>query len=124
MKIAQINNNYFREKNHAKKDESFKGGFVLDGATKFLQTCDKYPMVGVAFTDSVATDVPRTIFDLIKTGVPAALETARREFSGLIVNCLMPSFVVLGVAKLINRPILGQKFKNVDLFPLGLTAKV
>lgn len=115
MKIAQINNNYFREKNHAKKDECFKGGFVLDGATKFLQTCDKYPMVGVAFTDSVATDVPRTIFDLVKTGVPAALETARREFSGLIVNCLMPSFVVLGVAKLINRPILGQKFKNVDL---------
>lgn len=115
MKIAQINNNYFREKNHAKKDESFKGGFVLDGATKFLQTCDKYPMVGVAFTDSVATDVPRTIFDLIKTGVPAALETARREFSGLIVNCLMPSFIVLGVAKAINRPILGQKFKNIDL---------
>lgn len=116
MKIAQINNNFLREKKYTKDNsQNFKGGFVLDGATKFLQTCDKYPMVGVAFTDSVATDVPRTIFDLLKTGVPAALETARREFSGLIVNCLMPSFIVLGLAKGINRSVLGEKFKNIDM---------
>lgn len=116
MKIANINNNFLREKKHANtNNENFRGSFVLDGATKFLQACDKYPMVGVAFTDSVATDVPRTIFDLLKTGVPAALETARREFSGLIVNCLLPSFIVLGVAKGVNRPILGEKFKNIDM---------
>ena len=95
-------------------EQNFKGSF-LNLATKGLQMCDKYPMIGVAVTDSVATDVPRTIFDLVKTGVPAAMETARREFSGLIVNCLAPSFVVLGVAKLLNKPIMGKNFKGVNL---------
>ena len=95
-------------------EQNFKGGF-LNLATKGLEICDKYPMIGVAVTDSVATDVPRTVFDLVKTGVPAAMETARREFSGLIVNCLAPSFVVLGVAKLLNKPVMGDKFRGINL---------
>ena len=113
MKILPINNAInSREKNHKM---NFGANPFLDAATKGLQMCDKYPMIGVAVTDSIATDVPRTIFDLVKTGVPAAMETMRREFSGLFVNCLMPSFVVLGVAKLLNKPILGKNFKNLDL---------
>jgi hypothetical protein len=59
-------------------------------------------MVQVAFVDSVATDIPRTLVDL-KTGLAAALETARREFSGLIVNCLLPSFIVMGAAKFLPK---------------------
>ncbi len=113
MKILPINKAInSREKNHKM---NFGANPFLDAATKGLQMCDKYPMIGVAVTDSIATDVPRTIFDLVKTGVPAAMETMRREFSGLFVNCLMPSFVVLGVAKLLNKPILGKNFKNLDL---------
>ncbi len=116
MKTLSISNtNIRRENKFNSAKQNFKGGAFLDVATKGLQMCDKYPMIGVAVTDSVATDVPRTIFDLVKTGVPAAMETMRREFSGLIVNCLLPSFVVLGVAKLLNKPVMGSKFANVNL---------
>lgn len=109
IQIGSINSKYIKENN-----QNFKGSF-LDAATKGLQMCDKYPMIGVALTDSVATDVPRTIFDLVKTGVPAAMETARREFSGLFVNCLMPSFIVLGAAKFLNKGAMGKEFSDINL---------
>ena len=109
IQIVSINSKYIKENN-----QNFKGSF-LDAATKGLQMCDKYPMIGVALTDSVATDVPRTIFDLVKTGVPAAMETARREFSGLFVNCLMPSFIVLGAAKFLNKGTMGKEFSDINL---------
>lgn len=94
--------------------QSFKGSGVLDIATKGLELCNKYPMVGVSFTDTVATNIPRTVVDL-KTGIPAAMETFRRENSGLFVNCLMPSFIVLGVSKFLNKPIMGNMFKGVNM---------
>ena len=109
IQIGSINSKYIKENN-----QNFKGSF-LDAATKGLQMCDKYPMIGVALTDSVATDVPRTIFDLVKTGVPAAMETARREFSGLFVNCLMPSFIVLGAAKFLNKGTMGKEVSDINL---------
>ena len=89
---------------NVKNNQSFNGGVdtafnVLDSAFKVL---DKNAMVQVAFVDSVATDIPRTIVDL-KTGLAAALETARREFSGLAVNCLIPSFIVMGIGKLLPK---------------------
>lgn len=109
---ANINNKYIKNNN---KEQTFKGGNFLDLATKGLELCDKYPMIGVAVTDSVATDVPRVVVDLKKTGVPAAAETFRREFSGLFVNCLMPSFIVLGVGKLFNKPIMGNLFPKTNM---------
>ncbi|MBR6163791.1 hypothetical protein IKQ26_07885 [bacterium] len=93
------------------KQQSFGG--VGDVLTAGLQTFDKYPMIGVSFIDTVSTNIPRTVVDL-KTGIPAALETARREFSGLFVNCLMPSFIVLGVAKKLN-PQFQKHFKGIDM---------
>lgn len=114
MKTQSIQTGSINSKYNKANNQSFKGSF-LDLATKGLQMCDKYPMVGVALTDSVATDVPRTVFDLVKTGVPAAMETARREFSGLFANCLMPSFIVLGMAKLLNKNTLGGEFKGINL---------
>lgn len=99
---------------HINNTQNFKGSGVLDIATKGLELCNKYPMVGVSFTDTVATNIPRTIVDL-KTGIPAAMETFRRENSGLFVNCLMPSFIVLGVSKLLNRPVMGQDFRGVNM---------
>ena len=59
-------------------------------------------MIQVAFVDSVATNIPRTLVDL-KTGLAASLETMRREFSGLFVNCLIPGFIVKGVAKVLPK---------------------
>lgn len=85
--------------------QNFKGAGVdmafnmLDKGFKLL---DKNAMIQVAFVDSVATDIPRTLVDL-KTGLAAALETMRREFSGLIVNCLIPGFIVQGVSKVLPK---------------------
>ena len=106
MQINSVQNLNFNQghNNKTNKELSFKGigGAVMNGVGKFFQVCDDVPMIGVAFTDTAATDVPRTLVDLKQTGVPAAAETARREFSGLIVNCLIPGVFVYGAAKLIN----------------------
>ncbi len=93
-----------KQNKETKNNTTFKGigNTVMNGVGKFFQVCDDVPMIGVAFTDTAATDVPRTIVDLKQTGVPAAAETARREFSGLIVNCLIPGAFVYGAAKLVN----------------------
>ena len=80
-----------------KPEPSFKAG-VLDGATWMLQQCNTYPMLGVSVIDGVTAIIPRTIVDA-KTNGFAAAETFRRESSGLVVNCLIPGFFVLGAAK-------------------------
>lgn len=65
---------------------------------KFLQMCDSAPVFGITFIDTVSTTIPRSVVDLKTAGIPAALETARREFSGTLVDCLIPGFVAMGVA--------------------------
>ncbi len=106
MQINSVQNINYQQghNNRTNKELSFGGigGAVMNGVGKFFQVCDDVPMIGVAFTDTAATDVPRTLVDLKQTGVPAAAETARREFSGLIVNCLIPGAFVYGAAKLVN----------------------
>ena len=99
--INKIQNN---PQKNVKNNQSFNGGLdtafnILDAGFRVL---DKNAMIQVSFVDSVATNIPRTVVDL-KTGLAASLETARREFSGLIVNCLIPSFIVMGVGKLLPK---------------------
>ena len=72
---------------------------ILDRSFSIL---DKNAMIQVSFVDTISTNIPRTIVDL-KTGLAAALETCRREFSGLFVNCLMPGLVVMGLAGLLPK---------------------
>lgn len=117
--IPQVNN---RQKTQSKENPEFKGlgSIVLNGAGKFFQVCDDIPMIGVSFTDTAATNVPRTVVDLKETGVPAAAETARREFSGLFVNCLIPGAFVYGAAKLVNNGYM-KDFKNPLGKPLDLS---
>lgn len=103
------NNQY---KNNFTNTPNFTG--TLDGAVRVLKTFNDKPMIGVAFTDTVATNAPRSIVDFVSLGPAAGFETARREFSGLIVNCLMPSFFVLGAAKLINGHYM-KDFKGVNM---------
>ncbi len=107
-------NNIGIEKNqyNTKNNPNFTG--ALDGAVRVLKTFNDKPMVGVAFTDTVATNAPRSIVDFATLGPAAGFETARREFSGLIVNCLMPSFFVLGAAKLVNNHYM-KDFKGVNM---------
>ncbi len=109
-------NNIGIEKNNQYKNNDNNPHFTgaLDSAVRVLKTFNDKPMIGVAFTDTVATNAPRSIVDFVSLGPAAGFETARREFSGLIVNCLMPSFFVLGAAKLINSHYM-KDFKGVNM---------
>ena len=78
---------------------SFKG--PVEAATAVLQFCNTNPMAGVSLIDMATAIVPRTVVDARTNGFAAA-ETFRRESSGLIVNCLIPGFIVLGAAKLLE----------------------
>lgn len=78
---------------------SFKGPVEI--ATSVLQYCNTNPMAGVSLIDMATAIVPRTVVDARTNGFAAA-ETFRRESSGLVVNCLIPGFVVLGVAKILE----------------------
>ncbi len=58
-------------------------------------------IINVSIIDLATAILPRTYVDA-KTNGFAAAETFRRESSGLIVNCLIPGFIVYGVAKLLE----------------------
>lgn len=90
---------------------SFKGPVEI--ATSVLQYCNTNPMAGVSLIDMATAIVPRTVVDA-KTNGFAAAETFRRESSGLVVNCLIPGFVVLGVAKLMEAFNKNSDFKGLS----------
>ena len=94
--------------------QNFKGAGV-DAAFNLLDkgfsVLDKNAMIQVSFVDTVSTNIPRTLVDL-KTGLAAALETFRREFSGLFVNCLMPGLVVKGLANVLPK---AKEFEGTDV---------
>ena len=69
---------------------------------KGFSILDKNAMIQVSFVDTVSTNIPRTLVDL-KTGLAAAFETCRREFSGLFVNCLMPGLIVKSMATILPK---------------------
>lgn len=128
MQIAKIQNNttYSNINNKENKTRNNSASFtgagsaIMNGVGNFFQLCDDVPMIGVAVTDSIATDVPRTIVDLKQVGVPAAAETARREFSGLFVNCLIPGAFVYGAANLFNDGYM-RNFKTPQNRPVKLS---
>lgn len=97
---------------YKRKNPAFTG--AIDGAVSVLKVLNEQPMLSVAVTDTVATNIPRTVVDYKATGPAGGFETLRREFSGLAVNCLMPSFFVLGAAKLINGLFM-KDFKGIDM---------
>ncbi|MCM1010806.1 MAG: hypothetical protein NC390_08050 [Fusobacterium sp.] len=92
------------------------GDLILQG----VQMCERHPMVNVSVLDLSTAIVPRTIIEAYsgdatvdengnkkrKANVFAGMEAFRREASGLVINCLIPGFIVAGVAKLIQRPIM------------------
>ena len=101
------------------------GDLVLRG----IQTCEANPMINVSVLDLSTAILPRTFLETFigskkkgengeeqkrKLNIFGGFEAFRREASGLIINCLIPSFIVIGVAKLLNRPVMGG-FKNSDL---------
>lgn len=95
----------------SKQNTSFTGiGEFVTGA---LVASDKVPMVGISIIDLTSMIIPRTAIDATRNGF-AATETFFRESSGLIINCLTPGYVVLGVAKLAQNMIMGKEFNKLN----------
>ena len=88
---------------------------VLGALTKGLELCDKYPMVGVSVIDVGTAIGPRTAVDFVTANPYAAAETFRKESMGLIMNCLIPSFVVLGLAKAVQPFTMGKEFRHLNM---------
>ena len=107
---------------------SFAG--LGDMALRGIQLCEQQPMLNVTVLDLSTAILPRTFFETFigskqkdedgneikgrKLNVLGGFEAFRRESSGLLINCIIPSFVVMAAAKLFNRPIMGD-FKLSNL---------
>ena len=122
MKIQTVDrakNQYLQQKKanvggNKQQQQNFKGAgvdFAFNMLDKGFSVLDKNAMIQVSFVDTVSTNIPRTLVDL-KTGLAAAFETCRREFSGLFVNCLMPGLVVKGIADLLPK---AQELKGTNV---------
>ncbi len=96
-------NNNVRKNNGREQNPNFKGlgAIALSG----IQACERMPMVNVAVIDMLSAILPRTIVESM-TNWFAGFEAFRRESSGLIVNCLIPSVIAYGFAKLFNKHIM------------------
>ena len=92
------------KKNLEAKNPNFKAG-PWDAILLGVQACEKNPMINVAVIDMFSAILPRTFVESM-TNWFAGFEALRRESSGLIVNCLIPSVITLGVAKCLNNFIM------------------
>jgi len=97
------------KKDAAKNSLSFKGLGSL--ALQGMQACERMPMINVAVIDMLSAILPRTIVESM-TNWFAGFEAFRRESSGLVLNCLIPSLITLGIAKGING---GFMPKGIDM---------
>ncbi len=117
VNLTSVNKNNTPQGNSIAKNTanpSFKGG-LADGAIWLVQQCEKQPMVNVSVLDLSTAIVPRTIIETKESNGYAGFEAFRRESSGLIVNCIIPSFIVMGIASLLQRPLMGSDFKKANL---------
>ncbi|MCQ2789495.1 MAG: hypothetical protein MJ229_03845 [bacterium] len=104
--IKAINNIELNNKNtNRAQTQNFKG--VGEAVIAATQVCESIPMLNVAVTDMTTAIVPRTIIES-KTNAFAGFEAFRRESSGLLINCMLPGFLVAGIAKLAQKGIMGK----------------
>lgn len=105
-----ITNSVSTKNNNTKNQPQFKGG-PIDLAVTGLQLCEQNPMLNVTVLDLSTAIIPRTAIEA-QTNPYAGLEALRRESSGLVINCLIPGFIVAGFAKLLQKGVMG---KNTDM---------
>jgi len=107
------------------------GRQIADMALKGIQKCEEYPMLNVTVLDLSTAIIPRTFFETFigskkkdengneqkerKLNIMGGFEALRRESSGLLINCIIPCFVVEGLAYLLQKPIMGI-FGKSNLF--------
>ena len=96
------------------KNPNFKGGGVVWTALLAgIQECEKNPMINVAVIDLLSAILPRTFIESL-TNWFAGFEAFRRESSGLIVNCLIPSLITFTAALGLNKLIMPKGVKMAD----------
>jgi hypothetical protein len=113
-RFTQANKQQYKNNNKNLAKPNFNGGIsdvAFDVLDKGFSVLDKNAMIQVSFVDTVSTNIPRTLVDL-KTGLAAAFETCRREFSGLFVNCLMPGLIVKSLAGMLPK---SQELKGTNV---------
>lgn len=128
VELGSVKNNrtpkYVSQKNKGKTSFTGLGSLALKG----IQKCEESPMINVAVLDLSTAILPRTFFETFigskkkdengnetrerKLNIMGGFEAFRREGSGLLINCMIPSFIVMGAAKLLNRPIMGAFNKS------------
>ncbi len=124
VKNRNVNDTREARRGHVANGQNFKG--VGDLVLQGVQLCERHPMVNVSVLDLSTAIIPRTIIETYsgdavvnekgekerKANVFAGMEAFRREASGLVINCLIPGFIVAGVAKLVQRPVMGNFAKT------------
>lgn len=123
--------------NSAAQPPSFTGWESIGSMfIKGMQHCEAEPMLNVTVLDLLTAIGPRSIIETVaaskqtdENGNPildengkqkrkfnffAGFEALRRESSGLFINCILPGVFVLGAAKLLNNPIMGNKSNLVN----------
>lgn len=109
IKTNNLTNSSITDRDSNKKppqNPHFKG--PLEVATAAIQACEANPMLNVTVLDLTTAIVPRTVVEA-ETNPYAGFEAFRRESSGLIINCLIPGFIVAGAAKLIGEKTMQGK---------------
>lgn len=110
-KISSVENSKYTPNWDTKKQPSFNG--LGDALLTGIQLCEQNPMLNVSVLDLSTAIIPRSIIETKQSNAFAGMEAFRRESSGLIVNCLIPSFIVMGVASLLQKPIMGATKSNL-----------
>ena len=92
-------------KSKGSNNPNFKGGGLWIATLGLMQACERNPMINVAVIDMLSAILPRTFVESL-TNWFAGFEAFRRESSGLIVNCLIPSVITMGAATALNKFIM------------------
>lgn len=95
---------------YPKNHPSFGDGGIGQMFLSAVQLCETQPMVNTAVADLATAIVPRTIVEG-QTNVYGGFEAFRRESSGLIINCMIPSLIVWGIANVIQNHYMGDGSK-------------
>ncbi len=132
VELGSVNSSKIAPKRYVSKSEqnvaqpSFNGLGEL--ALRGIQKCEESPMINVAVLDMLTAILPRTFFETFigskqkdengneiqgrKLNVLGGFEALRREGSGLLINCMIPGAIVVGAAKLLNKPVMGAFNKS------------
>ncbi len=125
LRLGSVNSNNHKYTPSKQKGQKNNQGPSFTGlgslAMQLVQKCEQQPMVNVSVLDLSTAIIPRSIVETYagskrtdengqkqkrELNLFAGMEAFRRESSGLVVNCLIPGFIVMGTSWLLQKPIM------------------